>query len=339
MRETYAPVLLERKAAKLRKSTGDPKYRSKLASASSPKDELITALIRPTMMVIKSPIVAIFCLYMSVTYGYLYIVFTTITEVYENVYGWSTGIAGLAFIGLGEQHHRVVDGPQLTLTGVGMLLGMIAFGATSDKRIKGIQAKGKEAAPEVRLEALVPAAILFPIGFFWYGWATEKQAHFIVPIIGLAIIGLGMIGSFMGVQTYLVDSYPRYAASVTSSNTVLRSLVGALLPLAGQPLYENLGLGWGNSVLAFIALALAPLVSLSNKLRKRQYANSLKASSLFEIWSTTENEIPGPILIASGTRSVAVHCNHCSLFLSPRVVRSAHAVVVVLWETQAHKSS
>lgn len=48
-------------------------------------------------------------------------------------------------------------------------------------------------------------------------------------------------------------------ASVTAANTVVRSLVGAFLPLAGRPLYSDLGLGWGNAVLAFIALVMVPL--------------------------------------------------------------------------------
>jgi hypothetical protein len=63
----------------------------------------------------------------------------------------------------------------------------------------------------------------------------------------------------MAVQTYLVDCYPLFAASVTAANTVVRSLIGAFLPLAGRPLYTSLGLGWGNSVLGFIALAMVPL--------------------------------------------------------------------------------
>lgn len=41
--------------------------------------------------------------------------------------------------------------------------------------------------------------------------------------------------------------------------TVLRSLLGALLPLAGLQMYEALGLGWGNSLLGFISLALVPI--------------------------------------------------------------------------------
>lgn len=63
----------------------------------------------------------------------------------------------------------------------------------------------------------------------------------------------------MTVSTYLVDAYTIYAASAMAANAVFRSLVGAVLPLAGGPMYKTLGLGWGNSLLGFIALALTPL--------------------------------------------------------------------------------
>lgn len=66
----------------------------------------------------------------------------------------------------------------------------------------------------------------------------------------------------MTVSTYLVDAYTIYAASAMAANAVFRSLVGALLPLAGGPMYEALGLGWGNSLLGFISLALAPLPAI-----------------------------------------------------------------------------
>lgn len=60
-------------------------------------------------------------------------------------------------------------------------------------------------------------------------------------------------------MTYLIDAYTVYSASVVAANTVLRSLLGALLPLAGPSMYSALGLGWGNSLLGFIGLACVPL--------------------------------------------------------------------------------
>jgi hypothetical protein len=63
----------------------------------------------------------------------------------------------------------------------------------------------------------------------------------------------------MPASTYLVDTYTVHAASVSAASTVFRSLFGALLPLAGDSMYNRLGVGWGTSVLGFIAVAFIPM--------------------------------------------------------------------------------
>ena len=63
----------------------------------------------------------------------------------------------------------------------------------------------------------------------------------------------------MAISTYLVDAFGVFAASAVAASTVLRSLGGAVLPLAGGKMFETLGLGWGSSLLAFIALAMIPV--------------------------------------------------------------------------------
>lgn len=63
-------------------------------------------------------------------------------------------------------------------------------------------------------------------------------------------------------QVYLIDAYETYAASAIAANSVVRSLGGAFLPLAGIPMYRALGLGWGNSLLGFIAIALGGFPSI-----------------------------------------------------------------------------
>jgi hypothetical protein len=63
----------------------------------------------------------------------------------------------------------------------------------------------------------------------------------------------------MPAATYLVDAYTVYAASVSAASTVFRSLLGGLLPLAGNSMYNALGLGWGTSLLGFIAVAFIPV--------------------------------------------------------------------------------
>ncbi|GAM85273.1 hypothetical protein ANO11243_032770 [Dothideomycetidae sp. 11243] len=268
LRETYGPVLLEKKAARLRKETGNDKYYVKSSDRAAPSTIILRAFTRPARLFV-SPLVFLFTMYVSVSYGLLYLLFVTITEVFENTYHWNTGVAGLSFLGIG----------------VGMFLGLAVFGATSDRRIRSLKAKAEaegktvhDVQPEVRLEGMVAAAICLPIGLFWYGWSAEKRIAWIMPLIGTAWFGLGIIGMFMSVQTYLVDCYPRYAASVTSTHTVVRSLLGAILPLAGRPLYKNLGLGWGNSVLGFIAVAMIPLPMLLLK-----YGGRLRTNPKFQI--------------------------------------------------------
>ncbi|KAI1479278.1 bicyclomycin resistance protein [Daldinia eschscholtzii] len=268
LKESYAPVVLERKAAKLRKETGNELIRSKLDAGLSPRDYFKRGIIRPFKMLFLSPIIAITSLYMAVTYGYLYLMFTTMTEVFQGYYHFSTSIVGLAFIGLG----------------VGSMLGIFLFSATSDRYIqkKAAEADAKSQAtgepkagmkPEYRLPLLPVGALLIPAGLFIYGWTAEYRVHWIVPIIGTSVVGIGNMLVFMGIQLYLVDAFTIYAASAIACNTIVRSLAGAVLPLAGLPMYDKLGIGWGNSTLGFIAVALFPvslgIIKYGEVLRKR----------------------------------------------------------------------
>lgn len=82
----------------------------------------------------------------------------------------------------------------------------------------------------------------------------------------------------MPTVTYLVDAFTAYAASVTAATSIIRSLVGALLPLAGNSMYNALGLGWGTSVLGFIAVAFIPLPFVLWKFGQR-----LRESKFFQV--------------------------------------------------------
>jgi hypothetical protein len=73
---------------------------------------------------------------------------------------------------------------------------------------------------------------------------------------------------------YLIDAYPRYAASAVAANSVLRSIGGAFLPLAGPSLRETLGYGWSNSLLAFLSLLAFPMAILLFRYGERLRARS-----------------------------------------------------------------
>lgn len=281
MRESYANIILQRKVERLRKETGNPNLRSVRDTGRTPQELFKFSIVRPLKMLFLSPIVFLLSLYVGVVYGYLYLLFTTIPTVFQLQYGFSSGSVGLAYLGIG----------------VGSFLGLMVIGSTSDRLMKQLTAKnGGTPKPEYRLPLMVIGGFFVPVSLFWYGWSAEYELHWIMPIIGTAILGIGMIIAFvrfnliinfsemnadlvqMATSTYLIDAFTVYSASVMAANTVFRSLAGAVLPLAGGRMYENLGLGWGNSLLAFIALGMVPLPFIFWK-----YGERIRTSKLFKV--------------------------------------------------------
>ncbi|KAL8722750.1 MAG: hypothetical protein Q9225_000811 [Loekoesia sp. 1 TL-2023] len=260
MRETYAPLLLKRKATKLSKVLGNPSLKARDDAKLSPAALFARAIVRPLKMLALSPIVLSLSLFCALVFGLTFLLFTTFPAVFEEQYGFTSGLSGLSYLGLG----------------IGMIFGLGMFSVLSDEMLKARAGKG-EMKPEYRLPLMVYLTPVMPIGFFWYGWSAHERAHWIVPILGTLIIGLGSLFVIMPAQIYLVDAFGPYAASALAANTVLRSLFGTFLPLAGPHMYSSLGLGWGNTLLGFLSLAFAPLPWLfyhyGERLRKRWEVN------------------------------------------------------------------
>ncbi|KAG8673464.1 hypothetical protein FPOAC2_06908 [Fusarium poae] len=263
MRETYAYTILDKKTKKLRKETGNPKLRSALAKDITTKELFSMAMVRPTKMLLFAPIVSLLSLYMALVYGYLYLLFTAIPTLFVKEYHFSSGSVGLSYLGIG----------------VGSLIGLVISGAASDPLVNYLTKKnGGERKPEYRLPLMAAACFMVPAGLFMFGWSAEARTHWIVPIIGTSFLGVGMIIVFMCISVYLVDAYIEYAASAIAASTVLRSLVGALLPLAGGSMYKSLGYGWGTSVLGFVAAAAIPLPLVFYK-----YGERIRSRNLFDV--------------------------------------------------------
>ena len=216
---------------------------------------------------------------MALVYGYLYLMFASITPVFKGSYGFTANNSGLVFLGLG----------------FGSIIGIAVIGATSDRQIKKQSTDeskahdtdngadviineprevSPQAKPEQRIRLVPIGAVLLPLGLFFYGWTIHYHVHWIVPIIALAVIGTGNMIIFMALVLYLVDTFgSTHAASALAANTFVRSLGGALLPLSGLRLFNALGLGWGNSLLGFLAVAVIPvpflLLRYGERLRTR----------------------------------------------------------------------
>ncbi|RKK85716.1 hypothetical protein BFJ69_g1326 [Fusarium oxysporum] len=241
MHETSSINILKSKAARLRKETGNPNLRAAGDKQTPIKQLVLHALTRPMKFLFTSPIVALISLYIAFNFGVTMLLFATFPTVYENTYQWSASVSGLAYIGVG----------------IGCAIGVITFAKLSDRLLK---AEGGNYRAERRLIMMMFVSPMFPIGLFIYGWTTEYRVDWVVPIIGTAICGPGAVIINSSSQTYIIDIFgPQAAASALAAITLLRNLTGAFLPLAAPTLYANLGLGWGNSVLAFITVGFIPV--------------------------------------------------------------------------------
>ncbi|KAL3443992.1 major facilitator superfamily domain-containing protein [Aspergillus insuetus] len=153
----------------------------------------------------------------------------------------STGIGGLNYISLG----------------IGYVLGAQVNTHTSDKIYRRLKsAWNNEGVPEFRMPAMFVGFVFIPIGHFWYGWSVQARVHWVMPNIGMVIFGFGAIMCLQCMQTYIIDSYARFAASGLAAAVVLRSLAGFAFPLFAPYMYQSLGYGWGNSVLGFLSIVI-----------------------------------------------------------------------------------
>ena len=249
--ETYAPVLLQKRAKALSKRNGKVyiSIMEKTQGKVEPAAAFKKALLRPWALLFLEPIVLLISIYMAILYGTLYMLFGAFPIVFQQGRGWSEGIGGLAFIGVA----------------VGMIIG-VSYCIWDNGRYKRTQQKnGGEAPPEARLPPACVGALALPIGLFWFAWTNSPSIHWSVSIIATAPFGFGMVIVFLSCMNYLIDAYTIYAASVLAANSVLRSLFGAAFPLFTTQMYDALGIHWASSIPAFLALACLPFPFLFYK--------------------------------------------------------------------------
>ncbi|KNG80718.1 bicyclomycin resistance protein [Aspergillus nomiae NRRL 13137] len=279
--ETYAPVLLRKRAAKLSRETGKC-YLSKLDVGKSPvawTSRLKTVFSRPWVLLCREPIVLLFTFYASVIYGTLYMLFAAFPIVYEQGRGWNPGVGGLPFLGVM----------------VGMFAG-VGYAILDNGRYVRTQEKFNGfAPPEARLVPCMVSAVTIPIGFFWFAWTNSPSIHWMASVAAMVPFGSGLVLIYLGIVNYLIDSYTIYAASVIAAMSILRYSFGGIFPLFTTYMYEGLGIHWASSIPAFVSVACMPLPFIFYKygadIRKRCKYAAISAKHLQTIQETAEEEI------------------------------------------------
>ncbi|KAI9813300.1 MAG: hypothetical protein M1827_004242 [Pycnora praestabilis] len=245
VKETYAPAILQQKAKQKRKEMVDPRWWSPYDNKLKLWDLLKVNLSRPFVLIVTEPICMFWDLYVAVIYGILYLCFVAYPIVFSQIRGWSPGLSGLAFVGIGI-------GTFIAIAMEPLLRRMI----NSHK----IDPETGKVPPEAAVSVICIAAVCAPVGQLWFSWTcVPVTIHWVWPILAGIPFGWGNTACFIYASNYLAGSYGIYAASALAGNTVIRSVIGGTLPLAGPAMYSTLDPNWAGTVLGLLEVLLIPI--------------------------------------------------------------------------------
>ena len=135
--ESYAPVLLSRKAAKIR-------FATKNWAIHAPHDEsrvnmgdiVDRYLLRPFKMLLLEPILTLVTIYMAFIYGMIYLFFESYPIAFQEERGWNGGVGALPFLGIT----------------IGVIVGVTIITYTTNTRYRRkMEEHGGKPVPEERL--------------------------------------------------------------------------------------------------------------------------------------------------------------------------------------------
>jgi MFS family permease len=160
MPELYAPVLLHRKAIKMRKETGDDRYHHPHEDIKLDFNSIVTKhLVRPLRMLLTEPMVTCIAIYASFVFGLLYLTLEVFSIVFQEMRGYSLVVSTLPFLALF----------------VGVLAAMGINLANQPRYIRLVNENGGKPVPEGRLLPMVVGGVLFAVGLFWFGWTADPK--------------------------------------------------------------------------------------------------------------------------------------------------------------------
>ncbi|TWU78141.1 hypothetical protein ED733_007453 [Metarhizium rileyi] len=245
VRETYAPKIVQRKAARLRKQMDDPRYWCQYDQKVSTVRLLKVNLSRPFVLFATEPILWFMNFWISIIYGILYLCFVAYPIVFSQHRGWGPGVSGLAFCGIG----------------VGTLAAIAA--EPLFRHIINSQRRDPETGkpyPEAQASIMAIGAVCTAVGQLGFSWTClPKTIHWAAPIAFGIPFGCGNTLSFIYGSNYLAGAYGIYAASALAGNAVIRSIIGGTLPLAGPQMYKVLKAQWAGTLLGLLEVAIIPI--------------------------------------------------------------------------------
>ncbi|KAH7094278.1 multidrug transporter [Paraphoma chrysanthemicola] len=263
--ETQPTTILLQRAERLRKVTGNERIRSQTEVDNKGMTfgaMLLDAIVKPIEICIKDPAILFVNLYTALTYGIYYSFFEVFALVYPEIYGFNIGETSIVF----------------TCIIVGCFIAVaIHFSYLKWYLIPDIMTRGLR-EQEHRLVPAIFASVGPTVGLFLFGWTAKASIHWIVGVIGITIYSASCFILLQCIFTYVPMSYPQYAASLFAGNDFCRSLFAFGAVLFSRPMYIDMGIGKGISILGGLSV-----IGIIGMYLLWHYGAKLRARSKFAI--------------------------------------------------------
>lgn len=260
MPETLSPVLLRRRAARLRKETGNPTFKSESELHQiSLSEKVKISLTRPLILLFTEPLLICMSGYLTFIYSLLYLFFFAYPLVLIPK-GLNAGEIGLTFIGV--------------MVGIMISMFLLPLQEKAYRKVCG----QRGVVPEARLPFMMFGSVLLPFSLFIFAWTSMSHVHWIGVTMAGVPFGAAMVAVYISANSYIIDTYQRYTASAVAAKTFLRSIVGATVPLWVNQMYAGMTPQWASSLLGFLAIAAIPIPFIFFYYGDRIRARSAKAN-------------------------------------------------------------
>jgi MFS family permease len=164
----------EEKTLSLLPSTTEDNHIKSTLSTTSKTAIVIKAILSPFQLLVH-PVFITTALLSATFYTIQIYLYTDIPATYSTIYFFSPSETGLVFLGIG----------------IGMTLGLLAFGLFSDRIMTTLAGAGKRQARH-RLPLMCVYAMLVAVGLVVFAVSARQGVFWLVPVIGNAITGAGL---------------------------------------------------------------------------------------------------------------------------------------------------
>ncbi|KAF8713056.1 hypothetical protein AX14_013005 [Amanita brunnescens Koide BX004] len=257
IRETRAGVLLTHLAKKIRKETGDKRYRARIEDERASLTTLILiSCTRPVYLTLTEPIVTAFSLWIGFAWGVTISSIDVIPLVFQVVYHFNVGLQGTTFVSM------VIGsffGLATALVQDVLYRWVKLIPSSVSRRPVYFRRNYAKRGPEARLHAACFAAVLLPVGLFIFAWCAFPQVNWIGVNIGIVCFMWAIFIIYQTVFLYLSDCYGTWAASASAGQGLTRNLVATAFSLFSTQMFERLTFKWAGTLFACLAVLLIPI--------------------------------------------------------------------------------